>query len=375
MSKLQVAAANSPLILDPALPEEPELRAVVEDVLAKFRYAYAAAAADERSAAPGSLDKLFRDFLATRSAPVRARARLKARTLLEATPAQRRKNFGRYAALSLKDYAAVGSDGVDERVGRLEVDPAALKKSFERLRTRISVMPPELPKPQRDGNGGVRNADLAAGLAFQKMRLYIRKVRCKDETSDGGDSDEINLGGVKVGATGNVELIDQFRVSHDFDKGETVDFGFSRKFCGWNIRTDTAGFPYIYTAVIVMAEKDDGGFEKMLKQLLKEIIKAIVNAALTLTGSAIGGILGGLLAGPVGLLVGMGIGLFIGWLFEDNADDLVAVHTVQMGLGACTKSYYDWARLTSAGGAPMTVVFKGDGGRYEVDLAYKVVTA
>ena len=47
---------------------------------------------------------------------------------------------------------------------------------------------------------------------------------------------------------------------------------------------------------------------------------------------------------------------------------------VLMTLGACTKSYYDWAKLTTANGWKTTLHFKGDGGRYDVDLAYKVFT-
>lgn len=382
MSAIPTVKVASPILTDATLLAEPNLRAVADDVLAKLRYAFTAAAAQERpAAAAGSIDKLFREFLATRSAPTRARAQEKARALLKAAPQLRREHFGRYAAIDVKDFAALGSDGIDSRVGALKVDSAALKKSLNKLHARLTVRPSEddkvkIPPIKNDTPGKSMDdidADASNGLRFKKLQLYIRKVRCRVETNELSDSDEINLGGIIVGATGNTVLVNQFKVSHDFDAGEVKDFGFNRVFGTWKLRTSAAGFPYVYTAVIAMAEKDDGGFGDFLKGLFEGIVEIVGTMLGGAIGAAIGAALGSL-GGPILMLVGGLIGGIIGWIVGMLKDDIVGVHTLQMGLGSYRKSYYDWAKLTSAQGAQGTLTFKGDGGRYEVDYTWKVAT-
>jgi hypothetical protein len=56
----------------------------------------------------------------------------------------------------------------------------------------------------------------------------------------------------------------------------------------------------------------------------------------------------------------------------DNKDDIVGVKPVLMTLASSRRSYYDWAKLTTAEGWKTTLHFKGDGGRYDVDCAFKV---
>ncbi|HLL72569.1 MAG TPA: hypothetical protein VK363_14090 [Pyrinomonadaceae bacterium] len=380
MPNIPINRVASPVLIDADLPQEPNLRAVANDVLAKLRYSLTAAAAEEQSAAAsGQVDKLIREFLATRSAPVRARARANARAIMESAPQQRQKHFGRYAAITLNDYRAVGSDNMESRVGALQVNSAALKKGLESLHKRLSVAHLEAAKPAPSRGAGANpqagqsNPDLEAGKRFKKLRLFIREVRCIEETSDGPGSDEINLGGTIVGATGNTVLVDQFQVSDDFDAGERRDP--NRVFGSYSLRTESQGFPYVYTAVVVMAEKDDGGFYKFLKELWEKVGDKVQQAVAGLVGAGVGAALGAI-AGPIGAVVGAVFGALIAWLISlfDNPDDIVGVKTVQLGLGACTKSYYDWAKLTAAQGLKSTLFFKGDDGRYEVDLSWKVAT-
>ncbi len=87
--------------------------------------------------------------------------------------------------------------------------------------------------------------DLIAGLAFKKMRLFIRKVRCVQETYELLEgSDAINMGGNFTTADGKTTvLVDQFKVSDDFDEGELVDFGSSKAFASWDLVDQLGGFP------------------------------------------------------------------------------------------------------------------------------------
>lgn len=377
MPKITINRVASPVFIDATLPKQLEIRAIADDVLSKLRYAFTAVAAEDQPAASGSLDKLFREYLATRNTATRARARENARAIMESAPQLRRKQFGRYAAIDLKDYRTLGSDGMEHRVSPLQVNTEALKKGVNKLTARLSTMPPEiaqlpnLPEKQMLESGG--NPDLEAGLRFKKVKLIVRQVRCIEETDGEPGSDEINLGGSIVGATGNNKLVDQFQVSDDFDEGERRNP--NKVFGSYTIRTEPQGFPYVYTAVIVMAEKDDGGFYKFLKELWDKLGDKVQDMVKGAVGAGIGAALGSL-AGPIGTIIGAVFGAFIGWFIElfDNPDDIVGVKTVQLGLGACTRSYYDWAKLTTPQGLKSTLFFKGDGGRYEVDLAWKVST-
>ena len=214
--------------------------------------------------------------------------------------------------------------------------------------------------------------DFQAGLAFKKMKLFITGVECIEETDELG-SDHIVMGGSAVDSAGNTHMVGDFEVHDDFESGDKKELGF-KTFFTWDIATKPEGFPYVYGALIVMAEKDDGGFYKMLKELW-DLVSAEVQAAI---GAAVGAAIGAAISGafaPLGAVIGAAIGAIIGWLLdliEDNLDDLIAAKPILMTLATATKSYYEWAKLTSPQGWTTTIRFKGDGGIYDVDLAYRV---
>src|SRR5215204_6055955 len=107
---LKVKMEVSPFIVDPAMPSDPALRAVADDVLAKLRRSFTAVAAEEQPGAHGSADDMFRAFLATRGAPTRTRYREQSQGLLNSPSSLQTAYFGRYAAVNSKAYQSVGSD-------------------------------------------------------------------------------------------------------------------------------------------------------------------------------------------------------------------------------------------------------------------------
>src|SRR5262245_32343276 len=174
-------------LVKPAMPKDPNLRAIAQDVAAKLRYSFIAAAAEDKASASGSLDKLFRSFIAGRSAAARAGCRKQAQALLSATAPIREREFGRYAAVSAQQYRTIGSDKIVGKVGKLNVQKEPTKAALLKLNTSIL------------GNGfkapnSFISPDLLAGLEFKTMTLFIRGVRCLEETDEVG-SDEINIGG------------------------------------------------------------------------------------------------------------------------------------------------------------------------------------
>jgi predicted ABC-type sugar transport system permease subunit len=126
-----------------------------------------------------------------------------------------------------------------------------------------------------------------------------------------------------------------------------------------------------------MAEKDDGGFYDFLKQLWEFVDDKVKTAVAGAVGAAVGAALGSVIPGIgnlLGALAGWLVGVLVGWIISwfDNPDDIVAVRTFTMTLGAATKSYYDWAKLTTAKGCAGTVSFNGDGGRYRLGYTWRV---
>jgi hypothetical protein len=375
MPVIVVQREPSLLTVRPSLPTDPPLRGLAADVLAKARYALAIAAAGETVAKPGRLDRLFQAFLSTRTRSTRAGYQTRGAALLDAPNALRSVNFGRYAAVDPKEYSRSGSDHVGDHIAT-NLDPAAIKNSLGKVRDGLLGLGPALQQAathigdQKKPTPSLRlDPDWLEGLKFKKMRLFIERVACLEETDEVG-SDEINMGGTAIDPAGHSWVIDEFEVSDDFDQGEKVDLGTGRVFAAWNLVT-AEPFPHVYHAIMVMAEKDDGGFTDFLNGLWEAINTevALVAASAGITvGDPVGGVLAGLVSDAVGSLVGWILGAF------DNSDDIVDVVPSKMTLGSCTRSYYDWAKLTSPEGWSFLADFIGDGGHYRVRGTYRVAT-
>lgn len=356
----------SPGLVDPSLSVDRNLRAIATDALEALKYSLMAVAAGDSPAVRGDMEQLLSGFLESRSSPIRTRFAERAEAELEASPQLRAANFGRYGQLSRADYRRAGWDGLTSRAGKLRLDAVQLKNTIltHPLNGLVSSQPQTDP-------------DLAAGLTFKKLRLYIRQVECKEETSGifEGD-DQTNMGGNFTDPFGNTVIVNQFEVSNDFDKFEVVDFGFSKVFANWNIVTDPNQWPCVYSAVIALAEKDDGGFYKFLQGLWDKVSAFVLAAIGGATGAAVGAAAGSTFPGlgtAVGAAVGFVVGGLIAWIIAlfKNEDDILGAKVVTMTLAASTKSYYDWAQLTSPNGWPFELNFKDDG-HYKIRGAFKV---
>ncbi len=169
--------------------------------------------------------------------------------------------------------------------------------------------------------------------------------------------------------------IDQFKVSHDFDEGETVNM--FKKFAGFDLVTKDGGWNYVYTGIIAMAEKDDGGFAKFLQELWDKVGDAVTAAVSGAVGAAVGAAIGAAMGGIIGAIVGFVLAAVILWLISlfDNQDEILGTRILTMTLAAATKSYYDWAKLTSSSGCKFELRYRGDGSNYRVRGCWRVHTA
>jgi hypothetical protein len=367
----------SPVRVDPALPSDPHLRSIADDVITNIRYSLAAVAAEVQPGAKGQLDQAFRALLVRQKPATRQRFRERAHAVLTGAPALRSMHFGRFSAVSPDEYSGIGSDELAGRVGKLSVNAEAVRQSLNKAQLTlgkvIHASPNVVVEHQAPGQPVIHlDPDVIGGLAFKKMRLFIRKVRCVEETDEWG-SDAINMGGSFTTPDGKTTvLVDQFQVSDDFDEGELVDFGSSKAFASWDLATNPAGFPYVYSAVISLAEKDDGGFHKFLKDLWAQVEAKVREAV----AGAVGGAIGGAIGAAVGFIAAAVVVAIIAWIVSlfENSDDIIGTQVVTMILAAATKSYYDWAKLTTPEGWTDTLHFKGDGGYYRVRYSFKSFT-
>jgi hypothetical protein len=118
-----------------------------------------------------------------------------------------------------------------------------------------------------------------------------------------------------------------------------------------------------------LAEKDDGGFYKFLKELWEQVRDKVTSAV----KGAVAGAIGAEIGAVVGTIASAALAALVAWLISltDNADDIIGTGVVRLDLGACTKSYYDWAKLTSPDGLYDTLHLKEDG-NYRVGVSWKV---
>ena len=381
-----MAAGDQPtlVIVDPQAPSAPEVRALLNDVADRMKLSFAVAASGAKPTQATDTDKLFQSILASRPQVQRQAAQARAQSMLAAPAATRQNFFGRYAAVDAASYK--GSDAAETTLGRAKVDGVKLEKALTRFGENDAVRVDAAPgafaakKLVAVDLGAARimaatNPDVVAGAKYKKLGLFLNSVKCLEETSELSASDEIAMGGTATDPDGKTHKIGQFMVSDDFDAGETKTYGGRGKLLHeWTI-VKTSSWPHVYTCVLVMAEKDEGGFGAFLQDLWEKIGSEVKKAIAGAVGGAIGAALGsffGPLGAGLGAAVGWLVGLLVEWIMSWFKDDLVAMKTIQLGLGAATKSYYDWAGLTKSPANQFTMNFNGDGGRYRVKCSLSV---
>jgi len=349
----------------------PHLRQIANDALAQLKYAWSLAAAGKASASGNELADACKGYLGTVKAPHKAGAEKAANQLLAAPASTRQAMFKQYATVAPATFSGTKM--------------TALPKPAEKVSaaTLEMIAKVSLPSAKLEDGGADKNAskkdkarakDIAEGLEYKQIEFFLSEVYAVELTSGWGD-DEIAMGGVGIGNTGNTEKIKQFRVKDEFGddnkKQRTKVFKGGRKFASFEIGGEDK-LPHEYAVTAAMAELDGGGFADFLVKLWDHI-KGFVTAALvgggTLAGTALGSIVPGL-----GNVIGAIIGAFIGWLLGFLQDDLVGSRTTTLRLHSVAKSYYEKLNLTKPAGMPVTLDYKGDGGHYKVTGGWRLVT-
>ena len=363
---LPVARETAVLRVNPALPSDPALRAIADDVAARMRFAMCAAAANPSAHRRHAFGEQFHAFLASRPAVMRQHAAERATALLGSPEVIKRATFGRYMSLAATDAAQLGPAGLGAKVGTPALDGQAVSAAFSRLTSALAKVPPEA------GTGKV--VVKSGTLPFTKLRLFVKRVRCIEETAEIG-SDEILMSSVNSDPLGGTWIGHTWEVDGDMDEGDLVEYpGLGHKVTGWNLVT-TKGWPCVYGTLLCMAEEDDGGFGAFLKYVWGEVREEVQGLAAGLVaglavGAATANVLAGIVAGVVVAIID-----FLVSLLTDNKDEVARPAVLTLTLAAATKAYYDWAKLTSASGLTGVINYRFDTGHYRVLFGYKVFTS
>jgi CheY-like chemotaxis protein len=379
---------SHPLVTTQAnLPSHAAVRALAEDILHSLKYSFTAAAVAPEAQVQGRADTLFREFLARRKPEAKQAYRMHAEALLNTNSLLRERTFGRYAHLDLSAYRRVGADQAHNLVPALRLDGPKLMnalKQSEQNEARFTQLPPSFFTADEEAglSGRLKLKPLpqqshqaVAPVKYTKVGLYLSSVHCIEETDEIG-SDHIALGGSYTSADGRTTTqVREFSVSKDFDEGETVHYG-GKLFAEWNILAGKQ-WPMAYSAMVVMAEKDDGGFAEFLQKLwglVSDAVKSAVGkAAGTAIGTAIGGAFGGLGA-VLGAAIGFILGALVDWVISwfNNVDDLIAMKPLTLWLHGATASYYASTGLATGSPKQFKVDFIGDGGHYRAWFYYRI---
>lgn len=136
---------------------------------------------------------------------------------------------------------------------------------------------------------------------YSRMDLVLRAVHCVDETNpEGGGSDDIVLGGVLVGASGNTKVV-QSRFIGNFEDGTYVSLG-ELPFGQFSLRT-TNGYPKTMYCILQLVEsdQDDADAARELTRALSTITSMVVSTI----GSPAAGAIAGAIVNTVGGLVSL----------------------------------------------------------------------
>ncbi len=360
---------------------DPSVRAITADALAAFKYVFAAVLSDPAYTAypRESLEAGVLAGFATLPREGQAHYAGVAQRLVQASPAERERHFGRHGRRSVEEVRRLGFDGLFTNVW---YDRQGLTKYVRSVaaRNEAQARQDEALAMQRAIDYRLDPQSLQL-MTLKKLNLRIDMVKCVDETdwwfgTEPGE-DEIRLGGVKIDHKGVTTQVGQWKVG-DFEDGDVVTYLVPGKLFSSFDLTQPGAWGRTYTNVVMMAEEDFGGFadmlttawQKIMEKVNAEIVEAVQEAA---SSVGIPEAIAQALAEATAWLVNEFVNSIIS-IFED---DLFPPVTYEITLPS------KWAWLynnpadlgwTNKKLPPVTVTYTGHGGKYKVNMHYEVVS-
>ncbi|MEO5947135.1 MAG: hypothetical protein ABIP79_10005 [Chitinophagaceae bacterium] len=138
---------------------------------------------------------------------------------------------------------------------------------------------------------------------FNKLDLVLRKVHCVDETEPEGGDDDMVIGGLLVGASGNTNSANSFASGH-YDDGEVTNHG-SYPFGTYSLKS-TSGYPKVFYCILQLIEVDTD--EADAAKVLTDVM-TLVGAMVSTVNPVIGGLV---------VAVAQVVQIFTSWLIDDD---------------------------------------------------------
>lgn len=245
-------------------------------------------------AAPGSVEKIALDAIDQLSPSTMTKA--KARTLVMwGDPHKKTRLLGKFAELDFKKKTLAPDI---KRIGQIEFKPKL------RVSNPGAMVNDEQLNIQVLGTSGPSgNYDRDHIPAFNKLDLVLRKVHCVDETNPEGGDDDMVVGGLLIGASGNTNSANSFASGH-YDDGDITDHG-AYPFGTYSLNS-TPGYPKVFYCVLQLIEVDTD--EAEAAQALTDVM-TLVGTMVSTVNPVIGAIV---------VAVAQAVEIFTGWLIDDD---------------------------------------------------------
>ncbi|MFT5786545.1 MAG: hypothetical protein ACI9KK_001904 [Ascidiaceihabitans sp.] len=209
-------------------------------------------------------------------------------------------------------------------------------------------------------------------VTTDKLGLWIKRVKCVDETNpEWWGHDEIAIGGQSIDEDGDVKRINETFVGGGFDDGDQKVYNPDWRFHWFNIR-EGDHWPKSYRVLMLLAEKDNGGFQQLLNRLyatIRDRVKAAIAKAVT---EAVTSVLGPVIGRAIGQITAWIVDEFIKWLINLFGDDFFPTHVASVTTPSMSAR---WRYSNGAWGNPQSPVqtahFYGHGGHYLVNYYWK----
>lgn len=415
-------------------PDNSEIRKITEDVVNAVKYSLTAVAANPDSARQGSIEYEFaaavKKLGEIRPGMVEA-ARSEAKALIQAEESVRRAVFGRHGAIPAQAFVANGFERSLEDQVSIEVNAKLLGVTRKSVIISTDVLRPTdggllIPSDVIIGRGGnvvapndfqsvvsdaaasaaksevfdkermasvwgettdfdpyaeqAPDSDFMPQAAASKLGVYVRKVKCEDETNpEWWGNDEIALGGISTDENGDVKKIGETYVGGGFKDGKSKSY--SNWQFHWFSLNEEPFWPKKYGITFVLAEKDNGGLSDFLNKLWEKVsekVKDAIEKALETAGAVVGGYLGSAEIGRVigkilGKVVAWAIGKLIDWLIGLFKDDIFKPGTSWLTVPS---AHARWHYPNGTWGNPWSGIrwfrFSGYGGRYLLQYQWRL---
>ena len=243
---------------------------------------------------PGSIEKIALDAIDRFSPSTLNRAKIRT-TALMADPQKKLRLLGKLKDLDFKKR--VISPEI-KRISAIEfklvLRPTEEGNSFNNLQPQIQTL--EFSGP----SSNYENNNLPA---FNKLDLVLRKVHCVDETNPETGDDDMVIGGLLVGASGNTNSANSLASGH-YDDGDMTNHG-AYPFGTYSLNT-TPGYPKVFYCILQLIEVDTD--EADAAKALTDVMK-LVGTMVSTVNPAIGALV---------VAVAQAVEIFTGWLIDDD---------------------------------------------------------